>query len=171
METCRCGDIVGENHIVINGEAFCSYTCAGELAPYTVRAEIDRLDAQIAILTEHYDQLQSALVLPVRVVPEPKAEINATCEICGKEPAVTVACSSLGAVLYKYGTQCLATGAEPFGALCAYLKSLGGRGEVKSNAMHAVIDATLLAAGKTIKELDEQANPFVGIMSFTKVAR
>lgn len=152
---CRCGMEIEKAVITINGEEFCSFECAGQLAPYTSKAEIERLDAEISKLSEAYDNLQAALVLPKRVITEPKA-IGGMCEICGKETAVGVATSTLGPVIYKYGMNCLETGSEPYQALVLFLRKKGGRkNAMGSPAVYSVIDATLLTAGKTVTELDD----------------
>jgi len=154
MAKCRCGLDVETPAVVIREEAFCSYECAGELAPYSSRLEIDRIDSEIASLTETYDKLQVALTVPKRVAPVPSAPIGGGCEVCGREPAMTLAVSSLGPVMCKYGFECMKMGAEPYKMLVVWLKKRGGREKIRDNALYGVIDATLVMADKLMKELD-----------------
>lgn len=48
------------------------------------------------------------------------------CQVCGKEPGVGVAASSLGPMSLSYGRKCLEVGAEPQWAIEFVLDSCGG---------------------------------------------
>lgn len=75
------------------------------------------------------------------------------CQVCGKEPAVGVACSGLGAVSIAYGRSCLDAGAEPYDLLVATVAMCGGRANT-AEWVPAVIAASLIVAGKTLAEFD-----------------
>jgi hypothetical protein len=75
------------------------------------------------------------------------------CQVCGKEEAVGVACSGLGAVSLAYGRSCLDAGAEPYDLLVATVAMCGGRA-FTAEWVPAVIAASLIVAGKTLAEFD-----------------
>ncbi len=52
------------------------------------------------------------------------------CEICNNEPAVCVACSSVGAFSFAYGERCAAFGLEPIGMIQRTVDDCGGWGNV-----------------------------------------
>jgi hypothetical protein len=82
-----------------------------------------------------------------------------SCEVCKKNPSVGVGASTCGAISFAYCKECLSLGAEPYGALVAYLSSAVNKGEdckPEANSIHEgyqkIIDSSLSIAGKTREE-------------------
>jgi hypothetical protein len=82
-----------------------------------------------------------------------------SCDVCHKNPSVGVGASTCGAISFAYCKECLSLGAEPYGALVAYLSSAVNKGEdCKPEAeqiqkgYQGIIDGSLSVAGKTREE-------------------
>lgn len=81
------------------------------------------------------------------------------CDVCGGI-AIGVAASTCGPVSFAYCRKCVGAGAEPYGALVAYLSMAVNRGEelrpeaaLIHSGYYPIIDVSLKEAGKTREEL------------------
>ena len=52
--------------------------------------------------------------------------LNRNCQVCNNEPAVSVACSALGAMSLAYGKRCGAMGLEPVDLVQLVVNDCGG---------------------------------------------
>ena len=75
---------------------------------------------------------------------------GAICDVCG-QPAVRIACSSLGAVSFAYCRECSDAWAEPYGVLVGMVAQCGGLDEC-APWVAFVAEATVARVGKTLAQ-------------------
>jgi hypothetical protein len=86
-------------------------------------------------------------------------EYEHLCDVCHKNPSIGVYASSCGPISFAYCKECAVKGAEPYGALVAYLATavdssvdLKPEREWIRPEYQKIIDASLQVADKTRKE-------------------
>lgn len=74
------------------------------------------------------------------------------CSVCGAEGKVFVCCSACGSMLNVYCADCLASGAEPWGDLVAYIALAGRYPDAINEEYRAIVRDTCRRLGKTEAE-------------------
>jgi|GEM_PF-2255340 len=98
------------------------------------------------------------------------------CDVCSQVKELHVRASSCGPISFAYCVECLQKGAEPYGALAAYLSQVVDKGsdlEPDKNMIHPgyqqLIDVTLEVVGKTREEfyaaVDKDIQDYIDFMN------